>query len=225
LKRYKYAIEHHKKLYPPKYILSKITNISTIDFSGGEQTNVVFEDLGFKIIELNDKTNSHLNLLEKKKQVILYGPPGTGKTYITKKFAVSILGGIDYLKSTVVDEDDLNYGIGNISNPLFNDIHSMVNQVPSIRIESKKSMIAFNSLSKRAKKYIGLVWLEYPTNEKSAFKVHLRKESSGSYPKELTDKVSNYEVNGWGGYPSLSVKDKKDAEITIQLINYASEHF
>ena len=34
--------------------------------------------------------NSEINLLMKKKQVILYGPPGTGKTYNTKKIAVQI---------------------------------------------------------------------------------------------------------------------------------------
>ena len=33
-----------------------------------------------------------IELLTKKKQVILYGPPGTGKTYNTKKIAVDLLG-------------------------------------------------------------------------------------------------------------------------------------
>jgi Cdc6-like AAA superfamily ATPase len=33
-----------------------------------------------------------IEVLTKKKQVILYGPPGTGKTYNTKKIAVDLLG-------------------------------------------------------------------------------------------------------------------------------------
>ena len=33
-----------------------------------------------------------IELLTKKKQIILYGPPGTGKTYNTKKIAVDLLG-------------------------------------------------------------------------------------------------------------------------------------
>jgi 5-methylcytosine-specific restriction enzyme B len=32
-----------------------------------------------------------LDLIEKKKQIILYGPPGTGKTYNTKKIAINLL--------------------------------------------------------------------------------------------------------------------------------------
>ena len=32
-----------------------------------------------------------IELLTKKKQVILYGPPGTGKTYNTKKIALELL--------------------------------------------------------------------------------------------------------------------------------------
>lgn len=38
-----------------------------------------------------DKTNEFLDLLNKKKQVILYGPPGTGKTYNSKYIAVEFL--------------------------------------------------------------------------------------------------------------------------------------
>jgi Cdc6-like AAA superfamily ATPase len=37
---------------------------------------------------LNDQT---IQLLQKKKQIILYGPPGTGKTYDTKRIAVEIM--------------------------------------------------------------------------------------------------------------------------------------
>ncbi len=50
-KGYKYAIEYGDRLYPPKYILSVITGISVNDFSGGEQTNRVFRQLGFTVID------------------------------------------------------------------------------------------------------------------------------------------------------------------------------
>jgi len=37
---------------------------------------------------LNDQT---IQLLQKKKQIILYGPPGTGKTYDTKHISVMLI--------------------------------------------------------------------------------------------------------------------------------------
>lgn len=46
---YKYALEYGDSLYPPKHILSEATGISTALFSGGEQTNRVFRELGFRI--------------------------------------------------------------------------------------------------------------------------------------------------------------------------------
>lgn len=46
---YKYALEHRGKLYPPKYILSRLTGIDVIEFSGGDETNNVFRELGFTI--------------------------------------------------------------------------------------------------------------------------------------------------------------------------------
>lgn len=49
---YKYAVSREGRLYPPKHILSEATGISTADFSGGEQTNRVFEQLGFEVIKL-----------------------------------------------------------------------------------------------------------------------------------------------------------------------------
>jgi len=49
-KSYKYAIQRNKKLYPPKHILSRATGIDTSEFNGGEQTNRVFRELGFHII-------------------------------------------------------------------------------------------------------------------------------------------------------------------------------
>jgi hypothetical protein len=48
---YKYALVYGDRLYPPKHILSVITGISTTQFSGGEQTNRVFRQLGFKVID------------------------------------------------------------------------------------------------------------------------------------------------------------------------------
>ncbi|MCL4250302.1 MAG: hypothetical protein KJ065_19285 [Anaerolineae bacterium] len=46
---YKYALEFGDRLYPPKYILSMITGISLKEFSGGEQTNQIFQRLGFRV--------------------------------------------------------------------------------------------------------------------------------------------------------------------------------
>lgn len=48
---YKYAIQYREKLYPCKYILSQATGIDTSEFSGGEQTNSVFRNLGFHVID------------------------------------------------------------------------------------------------------------------------------------------------------------------------------
>lgn len=47
---YKYAIDYEGRLYPPKHILSRVSGVSTQEFSGGEQTNRVFEQLGFEIV-------------------------------------------------------------------------------------------------------------------------------------------------------------------------------
>lgn len=47
---YKYAVQHNDKLYPCKHILSQATGIATAEFSGGEQTNRVFEALGFTVV-------------------------------------------------------------------------------------------------------------------------------------------------------------------------------
>jgi 5-methylcytosine-specific restriction protein A len=48
---YRYALHVGGRLYPPKHILSVISGISTTDFSGGEQTNRVFRQLGFDVRE------------------------------------------------------------------------------------------------------------------------------------------------------------------------------
>ena len=47
---YKYALQYKGKLYPCKHILSRATGISVAEFSGGEQTNRVFRDLGFEVV-------------------------------------------------------------------------------------------------------------------------------------------------------------------------------
>lgn len=48
---YKYAVEFGGRVYPPKHILSKTTGISTSEFSGGDQTNRIFQQLGFVVID------------------------------------------------------------------------------------------------------------------------------------------------------------------------------
>ncbi len=48
---YRYALRYGGKLYPPKHILSRVSGISTAEFNGGEQTNRVFRQLGFEIID------------------------------------------------------------------------------------------------------------------------------------------------------------------------------
>jgi hypothetical protein len=50
-RQYKFAVEHQGRLYPCKYILSQATGIDTGEFSGGAQTNRVFGQLGFNVIE------------------------------------------------------------------------------------------------------------------------------------------------------------------------------
>ncbi|PKN92923.1 MAG: hypothetical protein CVU44_12900 [Chloroflexi bacterium HGW-Chloroflexi-6] len=46
---YKFAVRFDGRLYPPKQILSMATGIPTSDFSGGEQTNRIFRELGFDV--------------------------------------------------------------------------------------------------------------------------------------------------------------------------------
>ena len=48
---YKFALKYAEKLYPPKHILSEASGISTTKFNGGEQTNRVFRELGFNVID------------------------------------------------------------------------------------------------------------------------------------------------------------------------------
>jgi hypothetical protein len=46
---YIYVIWHNGRQYPPKHILSAVSGISTAEFSGGDQTNRIFTDLGFEV--------------------------------------------------------------------------------------------------------------------------------------------------------------------------------
>lgn len=48
---YKYAISFEGRKYPPKHILSVVTGIPTTNFGGGDQTNRVFRDLDFKVVD------------------------------------------------------------------------------------------------------------------------------------------------------------------------------
>lgn len=50
-KNYKYTVQHNRKLYPCKRILSQASAIDTSEFSGGEQTNRVFQKLRFRVID------------------------------------------------------------------------------------------------------------------------------------------------------------------------------
>ena len=48
---YKYAVSEERKHYPPKHILSQATGVGIREFSGGYQTNTIFRQLGFEIID------------------------------------------------------------------------------------------------------------------------------------------------------------------------------
>ena len=50
-KNYKYAIKYEGRVYPPKYILELITGLPARGFNGGEETNRVFKQLGFEVID------------------------------------------------------------------------------------------------------------------------------------------------------------------------------
>ena len=53
---HKYAILYKNKKYPPKEVLSRATNIERENFSGGvARTNKILDNLGFKIIGINQK--------------------------------------------------------------------------------------------------------------------------------------------------------------------------
>lgn len=47
---YKYALTYGGKRYPCKYILSQASGLAIRIFSGGEETNRVFRELGFEVV-------------------------------------------------------------------------------------------------------------------------------------------------------------------------------
>ena len=51
-----YAIEHNRKLYPPKEIMSIATGLNVGDFVGGEPVNNRFQKLGFRITTISKKS-------------------------------------------------------------------------------------------------------------------------------------------------------------------------
>lgn len=44
---FRFVLEHDGKLYPPKYILSRVSKLDVSEFSGGVETNSIFTELGF----------------------------------------------------------------------------------------------------------------------------------------------------------------------------------
>lgn len=68
----------------------KALHLITIHEIDGEDFEKIFKFVSDGIID-ESKPSSEINLLHKKKQIILYGPPGTGKTHSTRKIAISII--------------------------------------------------------------------------------------------------------------------------------------
>ncbi|MEO8610943.1 MAG: HNH endonuclease [Chloroflexota bacterium] len=69
---YKYALEFAGRLYPPKHILSVVTGIDVSRFSGGDQTNRVFQQLGLVVVEKpTGTTNENLYLLTEEDRAII----------------------------------------------------------------------------------------------------------------------------------------------------------
>lgn len=58
-----------------------------------------FDDLSREVFVADTKLKDLLNLLERKKNLILQGPPGTGKTFLAKRLAYALMGKAD--KTTV----------------------------------------------------------------------------------------------------------------------------
>lgn len=47
---YRYAVVYRDRRYPPKHILSAVSGVPITEFSGGEETNRVFRQLGFVVL-------------------------------------------------------------------------------------------------------------------------------------------------------------------------------
>jgi len=54
-----------------------------------------FDDLSREVFVADTKLKDLLNLLERKKNLILQGPPGTGKTFLAKRLAYALMGKAD----------------------------------------------------------------------------------------------------------------------------------
>lgn len=177
------------------------------------------------IAELPTSIPSSIQLLLKKKQIILYGPPGTGKTYDTRNIAVSLVGLLpDSLDGDLPEPPG--EGVEEpTGNALYEKIVSFIKTLPNIEIRKSSSMAGYYSHSNRLNKKLGLVWVGYVRSSSDFFKIYLRKESGGYYPVEFTRKIPGYKNSGWGGYPEFVVRTEEDANTTIELIKYASEHF
>jgi hypothetical protein len=167
--------------------------------------------------ELNDT----INLLLKKKQIILYGPPGTGKTFYTKKIALTIIEEADIFEYiTRADEekpDDTHLEETVFKNKLFNEISAAIKMLSGVFIKSHKTMIGYYTKSKKTSRDIPLMWLELNSS-----RVHLR---IGNYPEEKNNLSTDFIEDGFGGYPEVRVNNENDAKITIDLIKYAYENF
>jgi len=62
------------------------------DWSRKATMNLFYKnDPKYGLIASLSLSSNHINLLEKKKQIILYGPPGTGKTYNTRIITLELL--------------------------------------------------------------------------------------------------------------------------------------
>jgi 5-methylcytosine-specific restriction protein B len=65
--------------------------LKTIQDISKEKVDSLLNETGQENVLIEFGSDSEINLLMKKKQIILYGPPGTGKTYNTKNIAVQVI--------------------------------------------------------------------------------------------------------------------------------------
>lgn len=57
--KYRYVVHQDDKRYPPKRILGDATGLPLTAFSGGDETNRIFRQLGFKVLRIDDRA-AHL---------------------------------------------------------------------------------------------------------------------------------------------------------------------
>jgi len=78
---------------PKEEVLKKGKDIISVIEDNLDRMRLFFEsaiDTNTQILKI--RKLDFLDLISRKKQIILYGPPGTGKTYCTKKYALKIIG-------------------------------------------------------------------------------------------------------------------------------------